>query len=402
MGPAQQTTLADMDRARRLLDDSDFDAIVVAWPENAGYLSGFYHPDLHLLPERLHVVVWVASQDPIYVVPRPRANNWTGLGASPWGPDETTPHITDIRGFDGEASDAVRVIAEALAEQGVRDGLVGLEFRSVPMKVSAGLTERLPGLTYRDCWPLLNEMRKVKTPGEVELITRVNRKTAAALQDVLGSIRAGETERQVAARLTHRLLEEGADELNHTVFGGDCRGGQWHPWPSDRAFADGDVVRADWGIRERGYCSDIARTSVVGLANPQQRDIFARLSEVHDIVVDAIRPGVVASELYHLAKRNYERLGLEFRWPIVGHGIGLILHEEPHLTLEYDDPIVEGMMLEIELGWVDSTVGYHIEDLIIVERTHATNLTTPPGTRRLIESGRDAVTHQPSTAPIPS
>ncbi len=104
-------------------------------------------------------------------------------------------------------------------------------------------------------------------------------------------------------------------------------------------------------------------------------------------MVDSVCPGVVASEIFQLAKKNYERLGLEFRWPIVGHGIGLVLHEEPHLTPEYDDPIVEGMLLEIELGWVDENVGYHYEDLVHVGPSGATCLTGQPGTWRLIESG---------------
>lgn len=384
---------ADVGRIRRLLAESRFDALVVAWPENVNYLSGFYHPDQRLTWERLHIVVWPSNAEPIFVVPAVRADNWNGAGSSTWSPEESRPFIDDIRGYTGEGGDMVKVVADALRDRGVTGGLVGLEFRSSPVKLSAGLTQKLPRLRFDDAWPLLNQMRMIKTPMEVETITRINRLTAATMDAILGSAQVGETERQVATRITSSLLEQGAEELSHTILGGGCRGGQWHPWPSDRTLEEGTLIRADWGIRENGYCSDIARTAVVGRATAAQLDMFNRLSEVHDIVVDAIRPGVIARDLVTLASKHYERLGLEFRWSIVGHGIGLVLHEEPHLTIEYDDPIVEGMMLEIELGWVDPLRGFHLEDLVLVGANGATNLITPPGTRQLIQTSKQSQLH---------
>nr|WP_296771564.1 Xaa-Pro peptidase family protein [Rhodococcus sp. (in: high G+C Gram-positive bacteria)] len=377
---------ADVARIRRLIHDSRFDALVVAWPENVNYMSGFYHPDMRLTWERLHIVVWPSSGEPVFVVPRVRADNWNGLGSTTWAQDETRPYIDDIRGYDGEGSDMLRVVAAALKDRGVRNGLVGLEFRSAPVKLSSGLGKLLPGLRFEDCWPLINTMRMVKTAAEVETLTRLNRTTADTMDRILGSIRAGDTERDVASRLASSLIDHGAEEFSHTILGGGCRGGQWHPWPTNRVFEEGDLVRADWGIREHGYSSDIARTAVVGRASPSQRDTFSRLSEVHDVVVDAIAPGVIASDLVELARTTYQRLGLEFRWSIVGHGIGLVLHEEPHLTVDYDDPLVEGMTLEIELGWVDPVTGFHLEDFVHVGATSATNLITEPGTRTLIET----------------
>lgn len=384
---------ANVARVRQLLADSAFDALVVAWPENVNYLSGFYHPDFRLTWERLHIVVWPSEGEPVFIVPRVRADNWAGRGSSTWAVDETRPFIDDIRGYEGEGDDMVRVVADALTDRGLVDGRIGLEFRSLPVKIAAGVQRLLPQSRFDDAWPLLNMMRMVKTPAEIEVITRINRLTASTMDEVLASARPGETERQVAARLTHSLLEHGVHELSHTILGAGDRGGQWHPGPSDRVLEDGMLIRADWGVRENGYSSDIARTAVVGNATREQQDMFARLSEVHDIVVDTIRPGAIASDLVSVARKNYERLGLEFRWNIVGHGIGLVLHEEPQLTVEYDDPLVEGMTLEIELGWINPQLGYHIEDLVLIGERGATNLITEPGTRRLIETSTSPSFH---------
>jgi Xaa-Pro aminopeptidase len=95
---------------------------------------------------------------------------------------------------------------------------------------------------------------------------------------------------------------------------------------------------------------------------------------------------VVASDLAALARREYARVGLEFRWGLVGHGIGLVIHEEPQLLLDVHDPIVEGMTMEIELGYFGDTGGYHIEDLVHVTANGAVNLTKLEPERKLIES----------------
>jgi Xaa-Pro aminopeptidase len=379
---------ADTSRIRSLLADSEFDVIIATRPENTAYLSGFYHPDLSLVWERMHIVVWPSGGDPVYIVPATRADNWNGHGGDAWALEESRPFVRDIRGYVGEGDDMIDVTAAVLEELGLRAAHVGIEERSVPYKVTDGLRRRLPDLRYGDAWPLVNRMRMVKTPAEVELIASVNRLTATHLERGLASIRPGEAELQVGARISTGLFRDGAHELAHSIFGAGCRAGQWHPWPSANTLEDGMLVRSDWGVRIDGYTSDIARTSVVGRASREQRTRFDRISAVHDVVVDAIRPGVVASDLVRLARREYERQGEEFRWTIVGHSIGLVLHEEPHLTVEYDDELVEGMTLQVELGWVDSKQGYHIEDTIFLGRDGATNLTTPPGTRTLIESGR--------------
>jgi Xaa-Pro aminopeptidase len=385
---------SNVPRIRDLLEASDFDGIVSVWHENTGYLSGFYHPDMRLTWERLHIVVWPSGGEPVYIVPRARATNWNGLPSPTWAVDETRPFINDIRGYDGEHLDMVRVIAEVLVEKGISSGLIGVEFRVLPMKISSELSRLLPQIRYADAWPLLNDVRKVKTDKEVKLITRLNQLTARTIEQVMSEVHAGETDYMVASRISQKLLEKGADELSHTVFGGACRAGQWHPWPSPSPLEEGTLVRIDWGIRKHGYTSDIGRTAVVGTASAQQRDKFYRISEVHDLVVDAIRPGVMSGDLVELARKSYERLGLEFRWPIVGHSIGRVLHEAPHLTSEYNEPLVEGMTLEIELGWVDSQEGYHLEDLVYVGADETVNLTRPADAPRLIEKGtHDGAAH---------
>jgi Xaa-Pro aminopeptidase len=384
---AAKPKYVNLERIERLINASGFAAVIAAWPENAGYLSGFYHPDMWVNWERLHIVVWPAGGEPAFVVPRMRADLWTGSSSVPFiTAEDTVPFIADIRGFDGEALDMVRAVADVLTDRGVTEGRLAVEFRSLPVKVGMELTRLLPGLTHEDGWPLLNQLRQVKTAAEVEVMTRANRLTADHLERTLRTVRPGQTEREIGARLAGELYSHGADELSHSILGVGPRAASWHPWPTGLQLEEGMLIRSDWGVRMDGYTSDIARNAVVGRASAEQKDIFARLSEAHDTVVAAVKPGVLASDLSALARREYARLGLEYRWGLIGHGIGMVIHEEPQLLLDVHDPIVEGMTMEIELGYFGDSGGYHIEDLVHVTANGAVNLTQPDPNRTLIES----------------
>jgi Xaa-Pro aminopeptidase len=379
----------DLPRLRRMIDESGFAAVIAVWPENVGYLTGFYHPDMRVNWERLHIAVWPAGGEPGFIVPQMRANLWNDSVATPFfAPEDSRPFIDDVRGYDGEQLDMVRVLAELLTDRGAASGAVAVEFRSLPLKVSLELHRLLPGLTQQDGWPLLNELRKVKSAAEVEVMTRANQLTAESLEKVLGSLRPGRNEREIGAQLAEELWSRGADELSHSVLGAGPRAASWHPWPTGQVLEEGMLVRSDWGVRIDGYTSDIARNAVVGRASAEQKDTFARISEIHDTLVAAVKPGVLASDLSAIARREYARLGLEYRWGLVGHGIGMVIHEEPQLLLDVHDPVVEGMTLEIELGYFGETGGYHIEDMVHVTASGAVNLTQRDPGRRLIESGR--------------
>ena len=379
---------ADVERIERLIRESEFDAVIAAWPENVGYLSGFYHPDMRVNWERLHIVVWPSDGAPAFVVPQLRADLWNGGDSAGFIlAEDNRPFITEIRGFEGEHLDMVRVVADVLTDRGITTGHLAVESRSLPLKVSAELTRLLPGLVQSDGWPLLNKLRQVKTAAELDVMIRANRLTADLLEDALRAARPGQTEREIGARLAADLYAHGAQELSHSILGVGPRAASWHPWPTGLKLTAGMLIRSDWGIRMDGYTSDIARNAVVGRASAEQRDTFARLSDAHDHVVSAVRPGVVASDLAALARREYARVGLEFRWGLVGHGIGLVIHEEPQLLLDVHDPIVEGMTMEIELGYFGDAGGYHIEDLVHVTANGAVNLTKLEPVRKLIESG---------------
>ena len=83
--------------------------------------------------------------------------------------------------------------------------------------------------------------------------------------------------------------------------------------------------------------------------------------------IDHVRPGAVPAELYTAAKTTYEKEGFEYISQMVGHSIGVAIHEAPVLEPDEPTPLQPGMVVQIEHG-VDDHVGgrFHIEETVLV------------------------------------
>jgi Xaa-Pro aminopeptidase len=374
-------------RVRASVRDSGFAAVLAMSPANVAYLSGLRSPDLGTLPGQVHAVIWPAHAEPVIVVPPGRSLNWTDQNHQSFTDvEETRPRIDDIRPYGGDSVGMARMVADVLTELGVVDAVLGVDLVNLPSTITRELSRLLPTVRQEDAGPMLDGLRAIKSPAEVALMTEVNRATAECLELVLASARLGDTELQIAARLTKAVWERGAHACGHALLAAGRRSKAWRPVPSNQPLDEGVLIRASWGIRINGYASNIARNAVVGRASAAQRDRFARISEVHDTIVDAILPGVRSSDLCRLAQREYKRLGLDYNWGSIGHGIGLLNCEPPLLLPDIHEPVVAGMMLAIDLGHFSEDEAYQIEDLVHVTVDGAVNITQRLPGRSLIES----------------
>jgi Xaa-Pro aminopeptidase len=252
------------------------------------------------------------------------------------------------------------------------------------------LIRRLPKLKFADAVSFLNSVRAVKTPAEVDVLTRVNRLTADCIERAFRSARPGETERTIAARMQYEFLKGGGEQITAPLLSAGTRSGLWHAMPNEQKLENGMVLTTDFGGLLEGYYSDIARTAVMGKASPRQRDMHAKLTEIKHRIVAAIRPGVIAGEVAQLGRKAYDDLDLEFKWGVLGHGIGLGLNETPHLFPWATEPILTGMTMMIETAYKDyPNESFHVEDLIHIKENGAEYLTDASRHEKIWELGVD-------------
>jgi Xaa-Pro dipeptidase len=368
----------NVETIRRTVDTGPYDAMIVVSPENVPYYSGFYNMDLRTLPERFHFAVWPREGEPAFVVVQRRAQTLR--------PEET--YLTDLRGYEGEGLDSMRVVAEVLQEHGVNHGRVGIEGRNFPGGHLQDLQRRLPDVSFEDAYAFLESMRLIKTPAEIETLTKVNRMTTAAIDAAWKAATPGETERDIMARMQFELMKRGADMVTAPLLAAGERSGMWHATAADLPVTNGMVLKTDFGGTLDGYYSDIARTAVMGKASARQKDLHAKLTEIKDRVIHGIQPGMPASTIARIGVDAYAALGLEFKWSIIGHSIGLGLHESPQIYPWVDEPVQPGMAMMIEIGYNDyPNDSMHVEDLIQITDKGADYLTDPSAHATIWERG---------------
>jgi Xaa-Pro dipeptidase len=368
----------DIDRLRRTIDAGPFDAVIVNSPENIPYYSGFWNADLRGIPERMHFVLWPRGGEPTFIVGERRYRALL--------PGDT--FLTDVAAYPGEGLDAAQALVDKLSTRGIKKGRIGIEGRNFPASVFQYLLRQLPNVQFVDAFGFLEGPRLIKTSAEIDLLQRLAAWTSDAIKTAFQAARPGDTERAVASRMQYELLRHGADLIAFTDFGTGERSGYFHGLASDKTIEEGMVIKTDFGGMLDGYFSDIARTAVMGRASDRQRDLHAYLTEIKHRVVAAIRPGMLASEVATLGRRAYAERGLEYKWSILGHSIGLGLHESPQIYPWVDEPIQTGMVMMIEVGYTDYPHdSFHVEDMILITERDARYLSDDRAHETLWEIG---------------
>jgi Xaa-Pro aminopeptidase len=149
-----------------------------------------------------------------------------------------------------------------------------------------------------------------------------------------------------------------------------------------------------WPRDEASACwADMARTFMVGDPAPEKAELIAEQESLVRIALTeaqaAVRPGITGRELFDGACDSFESAGYPtqrtaqgdedgFQFSL-GHGVGLEVHEAPHLGLAGHEPLVVGDVLAIEPGLWDKRIGgVTFEDLVLVTENGCELLTRFP------------------------
>ena len=226
----------------------------------------------------------------------------------------------------------------------------------------------------------------------------VLREAAARLTEVadaaFAAVRRGEQEREVAAAIEMALRRAGFDRMAFdTIVASGPHAALPHHRAGDRRLEGGDLVVLDFGGVLDGYCCDLSRTVSVGPAGSDAARVYAAVREAQQAAIDAVRPGVTASDVDAAARAVLGSHGLgETFGHGTGHGLGLEVHEEPRLGRRRDEGppperLASGMVFTIEPGaYIAGWGGVRIEDDVLVTDQGCELLTAV--TRELIAVGR--------------
>ncbi|MDA8314104.1 MAG: Xaa-Pro peptidase family protein [Actinomycetota bacterium] len=228
---------------------------------------------------------------------------------------------------------------------------------------------------------LVNPMRRVKSPEELEAMTRACRIVDETLGLVSPSVRAGTTEVELARDVDFhmRTLGSPTPSFDTGVFSmGAASERDATVRLSVGTLVPGMGVSFDFGAVVDGYCSDFGRTIHVGTPSAEYERVYEVVMAAQAAGVAAVRPGVPASVVHAETRRVIVEAGLGdwFRHR-TGHCIGLDVHERPFISEEDHTPLEAGMTFTIEPSvFRPGRYGVRVEDVVVCE---------PSGGRKLNE-----------------
>ena len=264
-----------------------------------------------------------------------------------------------------------RFLEGKLAAEAARRGLVRLAFEAHEMSVErhAALTAAAPDVATLPFGRMIEQLRMVKDPAEIEKIEVACGLTDAALAQVLPQIRPGMSERALATALDHAMALLGADgPAFDTIVASGPNGALPHHAPGARELRRGDLVTMDFGALHEGYHADMTRTVALGPPAAWQQDIYDLVARAQQAGIGMLTDGVEAGAVDAAARDVIEAAGHagHFRHGL-GHGVGLEIHEAPMLGYGRTGKLTSRVPVTVEPGvYLPAQGGVRIEDVLVV------------------------------------
>ena len=287
--------------------------------------------------------------------------------------------IRDVRpghhpGTVRTAENIADFVVDALRENHLLASAGGLvSARQLPFELMGRLAELLPEGRLVPADAVFESVRAIKSEMEVAVLRQSARYASIGLDAVFEKVAPGTTEKELRAEAVYAMASAGADMGTFALTSGP-RSGLKHAEPTERRIKKGDMLFIDICAPHQGYMSDVARSGVLGKANQQQKEMLETALEMHDRVVEAVRPGARICDLQCIAESTAKRRGLaDYYYPTgFGHGIGTSVVESPILFPDNEAELEENMVFSLEPMIVIEGVGTAVfEDMILVTSTGA-------------------------------
>ena len=264
-------------------------------------------------------------------------------------------------------------------------GIIGYEDDRLICSELDALKKRFTRCTFVPCGGILQTLRTVKTPEEMEKMTKAQRIAEKALERLLTLMTPDMTEIDVALELDYGMRKFGAeDRAFETIAVSGSASSMPHGVPRNTVLQPG-FLTMDFGARVDGYLSDMTRTIVIGQADDEMKKVYDTVLEAQRAALDYVAAGKTGYECDKVARDIINGAGYEGCFGhSLGHGVGIEIHELPRLSSKWDRPLEVGAVVTVEPGiYIEGKYGVRIEDMVWLGENGTVNMTKAP--KELIE-----------------
>ena len=366
-------------KIRNLISNNNLNAVLISSVPNIIYLTGFSN----------------FSKD--------EREAFLLIVAQPQGLTHKTPGVLGYILTDGRYSEEVRKqvkdfeLIEISSELSLEKALknlakkhnlkkLGFEGNSISFLEHKKLSKYFNNIYHLS----ISKLRSVKTPDEISKIEKACELGDKTFKYILKKIKEGVNEKEIAFEIEFFIKKQGADISFRPIVAFGKNSSVPHHFPTNNQLTNNQIVLLDFGVKLDNYCSDMTRTVFFGKATNEQRKMYETVLAAQSRAIDLlnslfmIHDSIPAKNIDQAARDYIISQGYKTIPHSLGHGIGLEVHESPHLSPLSKDILRENMVFSIEPGiYIPGVGGVRIEDLVVLEKNGLRLLTSSP--KELIE-----------------
>ncbi|YBV94619.1 Xaa-Pro peptidase family protein (plasmid) [Phyllobacteriaceae bacterium JZ32] len=365
-------TVAPFDTSRldTLMEQAGIDVLVATSKHNIQYLLGGYR------------FIFFSAMDaighsrylPVVIYEKGRADNAAYVAnRMEGGEHQNRPFWTPAFYPQSWGTlDAAACAVKHLTKIGKREARIGIEPPFLPVDVYRVFCDRLDGATFVDATGMLERMRAVKTPEELEKLRTASERITDAMTTTIAWAREGTTKTEIIERLRREETNRGL-QFEYCLL---TLGSSHNRAASNQAWREGEVLSIDSGGNYKGYIGDLCRMGVLGDPDTELEDLLSEVETVQQAAFSKIRAGAAGGDMIAHAESVLKASKVAAFTDFFAHGMGLITHEAPFLvtnhpvTYEGVDaarPLEAGMVLSVETTMLHPSRGFiKLEDTLAV------------------------------------
>jgi creatinase len=280
---------------------------------------------------------------------------------------------------------------------------LGVEFDEVSLDLKLLLEQHFPGVELVDCAAEAMALRTIKSAEEHVLIRKGADMCAVGGRALMGAVRAGVPEHEIALASTGAMVRAIADSFpfvelmdTWTWFQSGINTDGAHNPVTNKVVEDGDILSLNTFPMMFGYYTALERTLFCGHASNAHRDLWQKNCEVHVRGMELLKPGARCCDVAAELNKMYADWDLlKYRSFGYGHSFGVLCHyygREASVELREDiETVLEpGMVVSMEPMIMlpegeAGAGGYREHDILIITEDGAENITNFPfGTDEMI------------------
>ena len=258
------------------------------------------------------------------------------------------------------------------------------------VEYSKNLNAEYPHIAIENAYPLVRDLRMIKSQTEVENIVKAIEITNSGIAQMLLNLKSGLYEYELSDifEFYGRSHDRHPLAFSTIVATGHSATCLHHPIEQQNELVkEKDLILFDLGFSHNGYSADISRTYPVnGVYSGQQKLIYQAVLECNKAVIRYIKPGLKIADLQEYAKEFLKKKCVEFKlmsededivkyyYHNVSHHLGLDTHD----ASIRERPLENGNVITVEPGlyFANLGIGVRIEDDVLIQNDKAVVLSS--------------------------